>query len=341
MLNYILTAIAPILGCGNFFAKSKIEGGHFFSKEYTTMLKGVCCLLVIYVHFVGSHTNALQDAIGSFAYIAVTLFFVTSAYGMMLNAERKKDYLKTFWRNRLVALLVPCLCVNIVAFLLNIVKNDFGWSVLYFINQYVVVLLQFCVWFYIVEFSMRRWFPKRKSLGDVILISGVVISSLYFYFNKYHDPSAALGWCFERMGLVWGILLYRYFEPFVEWMDKHRMMKAIVLCLISAILGVTYLKYNVVWFWGEYLLKVILGIAIILFLFTATSNRKIGNPFGVWLGSISFEIYLSHEIVMGLLAFLIPDMQSGVFILSTVILTTLLSWGIHSVDKAIVGKFRC
>lgn len=124
-------------------------------------------------------------------------------------------------------------------------------------------------------------------------------------------------------------------------MDKHRMMKAIVLCLISAILGVTYLKYKVVWFWGEYLLKVILGIAIILFLFTATSNRKIGNPFGVWLGSISFEIYLSHEIVMGLLAFLIPDMQSGVFILSTVILTMLLSWGIHSVDKAIVRKFRC
>lgn len=119
------------------------------------------------------------------------------------------------------------------------------------------------------------------------------------------------------------------------------MMKAIVLCLISAILGITYLKYKVVWFWGEYLLKVILGIAIILFLFTATSNRKIGNPFGVWLGSISFEIYLSHEIVMGFLAFLITDMQSGAFILATVILTTLLSWGIHSVDKAIVGKFRC
>lgn len=89
------------------------------------MLKGVCCLLVIYVHFVGSHTNALQDAIGSFAYIAVTLFFVTSAYGMMLNAERKNDYLKTFWRNRLVALLVPCFCVNIVAFLFNIVKKRF------------------------------------------------------------------------------------------------------------------------------------------------------------------------------------------------------------------------
>lgn len=165
MLNYILTAIAPILGCGNFFAKSKIEGGHFFSKEYTAMLKGVCCLLVIYVHFVGSHTNALQDAIGSFAYIAVTLFFVTSAYGMMLNAERKNDYLKTFWRNRLVALLVPCFCVNIVAFLFNIVKNDFGWSALYFNNQYVVVLLQFCVWFYIVEFSMRRWSQNASCLA--------------------------------------------------------------------------------------------------------------------------------------------------------------------------------
>lgn len=88
-LNYLLTALAPLIG-GNFIIGSKIERGTFFSKDYTSMLKGVCCLIVIYVHFHGAYTNTLQDAIGSFGYIAVTLFFLISAYGMMLSSERKK-----------------------------------------------------------------------------------------------------------------------------------------------------------------------------------------------------------------------------------------------------------
>ena len=31
------------------------------------MLKGVCCLIVIYVHFHGAYTNTLQDAIGQYS----------------------------------------------------------------------------------------------------------------------------------------------------------------------------------------------------------------------------------------------------------------------------------
>ena len=59
-LNYLLTALAPLIGGGNFLIGSKIERGTFFSKDYTSMLKGVCCLIVIYVHFHGAYTNSLQ-----------------------------------------------------------------------------------------------------------------------------------------------------------------------------------------------------------------------------------------------------------------------------------------
>lgn len=338
--DYLLTALAPFIGGGNFLIGSKIERGTFFSKDYTSMLKGVCCLVVIYVHFHGAYTNTLQDAIGSFGYIAVTLFFLISAYGMMLSSERKKDYLNHFWRNRLVALLIPCLCVNLVGIALNFVEGSFEWHAIYQINGYVKVLLQFCLWFYIIELCKRKWFPKRHQLGDCILIAGIVVSSIFLYLFIYDDSSSTAGWCFERMGLVYGILLNRYYQPFVKWMDSHRCIKAVLLCVVSAVLGIAYLKYKMVWFWGAFLLKITLGLFIILFLFTASSNRKIGNRFGLWLGNISYEVYLCHGMVREFLAYAMSELSSGMFILTTVIATLILSYFVHSIDKIIVKKLR-
>lgn len=304
------------------------------------MLKGVCCLVVIYVHFHGAYTNALQDAIGSFGYIAVTLFFLISAYGMMLSVERKADYLHHFWRNRLVALLTPCFFINVAGMLLGLAKCGIDWHGIYQINGYVKVLLQFCLWFYIIEWSKRKWLPLNHRLGDALLIGGVALSSIMSYLFAEGELSSKSGWCFERMGLVWGILLYRHYKTFVAWMDSHRFVKAIILCVVSGAFGVAYLKYKMVWLWGAYVLKITLGIFIILFLFTATSNLKIGNRIGLWLGSISYEVYLSHGMVMGFLAYMWSDLSSGVFILTTVVVTLILSYLVHSIDKIVVGKLR-
>lgn len=340
LLNYLLTALAPLLGGGNALIGSRLTSGEFFSKDYTNVLKGLCCIIVIYVHVGASHGNTLQDAIGSFAYVCVTLFFLVSAYGMMLSAEKKKDYLRHFWRNRLVALLIPCLLINIVSYAFNLTKGTAQWSMLYNINHYVQVLLQFCVWFYIVEICKRRWFADKTTLADCMLIAGVTISSILLYVFVHGEVSAQSGWCFERMGLVWGILLYRYYNKIVGWMDKHRLAKVVVLCIVSGLLGVAYLKYKTVWLWGEYLLKIVLGVAIIMFLFTSTSNRSFGNKVAHWLGDISYEVYLSHGFIMGVLAYFCAGLQSGAFILSTVILTLGFSTVIHSIAKPIVRKLR-
>ena len=108
MLNYILTAIIPVLTI--FMGVKAKEGNNtedLFSRDYTSVLKGLCCIIVVMVHIRDGYTNSLQDAIGSFAYVCVTLFFMISAYGMQLSVESKADYLNHFWRNRLLALLIP------------------------------------------------------------------------------------------------------------------------------------------------------------------------------------------------------------------------------------------
>lgn len=70
----LFTMLAPIFFWSNLLLHSKLEKGNFFSKDYTTVLKGLCCLVVIYVHVKPPYCNALQDAIGSFAYVCVTCF---------------------------------------------------------------------------------------------------------------------------------------------------------------------------------------------------------------------------------------------------------------------------
>ena len=340
--TYLLTLLVPLLGGGNALFNSKLQDGHFFSKDYTTVLKGLCCLIVIYVHVNEPYTYTLQDAIGSFAYVCVTLFFLVSSYGMMLSVEKKKDYMKHFWRNRLASLLIPAFLINVFSFVLGFINTGlYNVPILYYLNSYVAVLLQWCLWFYVVMRCKERWFPEKTILADWILIVGVVVSSLYLYLFVDAEVSAEAGWCFERMGLVWGVLLYRYFDRFVEWMDKYRWVKVSILTILGGILGIAYLKYKMVYFGGAYLLKIMLGLVLILLLFTATSNRKFGDKVSLWLGNISYEVYLSHHMMMAALICWLPlEVNGGVFILLTVLSTIVVSSIIHSVGKPVVNKLR-
>lgn len=294
------------------------------------------------MHVRSPYNNTLQEAIGSFAYVCVTIFFLISAYGMMLSAEKNKEYLKHFWRNRLVALLIPCILINIVAFGLHVINfGEYRYSILGELNSYVAVLLQWCLWFYVVELCNNRFFPENYMLKDTLLIGVVIISSLCNYFLVDAKVSAEAGWCFERMGLVWGVLLYRHYDRFVKWMEKNMLPKVIVLGVLGGILGVAYLKYKVIYFWGAYLLKVLLGLVLILFLFTATSNRLFGDKASLWLGNISYEVYLSHHMMMAALICWLPmEVNSGVFIFLTVLSTLAVSIVVHSIGKPIVNILR-
>ena len=73
----------------------------------SSTLKAISCIVVIMVHFKEGHQNFAQDAIGSFAYVAVTIFFLLSGYGMTYSIEHKTGYLKHFWRDRFSSIIIP------------------------------------------------------------------------------------------------------------------------------------------------------------------------------------------------------------------------------------------
>lgn len=317
--------------------KRNSESKFFLSKDYTTTLKGLAALIVVFVHFPEEYQNPVQDMIGSFAYVAVTIFFLFSAYGMQYGIEKKNGYLRTFWLNRFANLVIPNWMINIVTALIVLIFADSSVvsGNVFRLNHYVWVLLEYCVVFFIIEFLHRRYSPYSRRTADILLISIVVAWSIISYL---YEPGT--DWCYERMGLVWGLLLFRYLEQIRRWMTSRNLVKIIILFIACAIAGVCYLKFKEVWLYGQYLLKVLLGLLIIVFLFLTTVKLRIANPVTRFIGNISFEIYLSHVFVMRLIDYFVPGLESGVFIVLVFISCIAFSALVHQADKRLIALIR-
>lgn len=341
----LTTLFILVLIAFSFLYKSKNdESGNFFlSKDFTTTVKGICALVVVFVHFPGKCGNSLQDAVGSFAYVAVTLFFLFSAFGMFYSYERG-GYMTSFWRNRLVSLLTPQLFVNVAFWALLFV---FGLSSqfqrLWSVNNYIVILLEYCAAFYVLAFVKDKFF-KSTGIGwfVAVLNSLVFLSSIVIYISRSRTTEGVdLDWCYERWGLIWGSLIYYYRKPIKAFVERNcKLWRISMFMAVSAVLGVLYITNKEVWLYGEYLLKILLGAVIIFTLFLSMYGRIYFNAILKFLGTVSFEIYLCHVGVMNIILALNGEMSSNLFVGLTFGSTILLAFIIHSVDSKVVKLLR-
>lgn len=338
MSSLALTATIPLFIVFSFLWKARIvsiDNAQFMSKNATDTLKALCAMIVVMVHFPTPYQNAIQDAVGSFAYVAVTFFFLFSAYGMQWSLSNKPNYLKHFWRGRLVSLLLPHILINIIFCVVQSVNMGlFQVDTLIYANNYVVILLEYCLLFYVVMVFCKFRHVKSFKWAFVLISAVILISSLLLYFLTISPVDGRHGsmWCVERIGLIWGLLLFAFFAKIKKWMGKYTIIKLCLFGIVSIILGILYIKDSKnVFFWGEYLLRALLGLSLVITVLLLVRRLEIGNKITRFLGSISYEIYLSHGFVMSALALNFPALSSGEFILITYFVTILLSWLVHKI----------
>lgn len=138
------------------------------------------------------------------------------------------------------------------------------------------------------------------------------------------------------MGFAWGIILYRIKDRFVEILNKDWIKKSILLCVASGITGIAYLQFKPIHFFGDYLLKIILGILIILFMLALNVKISVGNRVSNYIGSISYEVYLIHGLAFQIVEKIKPDMLSGLFVLSSLIVTLIISSVAKKINVSII-----
>ena len=143
-------------------------------------------------------------------------------------------------------------------------------------------------------------------------------------------------WCPEVLGFAWGILLGRWKNRFTGWTDKGWLAKNAGLCLLAGILGVGYLMGKGIPFWGDYVLKIVLGMAILGLILGLNTKISIGNRVSRLLGAISYEVFLLHDVSFFMLEKVFPGLNSGVFILMSLLVTAALSLAVQRISARVL-----
>ena len=272
---------------------------------------------------------------GSFGYIAVTFFFMTSAFGLGLGMQQKPKRIHSFWRSRLPKLLIPQILCNVFFALLFLClfNSEISLGSILHIHEWIKWLL--CCYFL---FWLTNRIFKNEKARQIIPCVCVAVMSLLLYFLQQKAIITTTIWPTEIYGFVWGLLLAAHYDRFGAFGNKKWVLKVIISCCVALLLGVLYLKFKPVVFFGEYCLKIVLGLAIVAFILILNTRISIGNKIISFFGNISFEVYLVHGSVMTLLSELLGEISSGLFIFLSILVTIGIAYVLHLLSQLLLKQ---
>lgn len=338
MLTYtIMTILLTVLLIFSFYNCQLEKRNKVFDLDDTLFLKYIFCFIIMLVHIPNIYTNKIQNIIGSFAYVGVTLFFMISSYGLKYNLENKKNYLKKFLRTRIPKLLIPAIFTNLVIFIFTICTSNFTSNSLFeiiYVDKWLLVLLTFYCIFYFVN-KINKIHHK-----DITLIILIIIFSL---IDKFTSFKITYTWPVESLGFAYGICLYnaqKRIKHDKTYNNRNLILKIVLNIIICMIFGILYLKFKNIFIIGDYFVRIILDIAIIILIIQLLKIIKFRNKIINFIGSISYEIYLLHRRIFKILVNLDLIHNSGMFILISFIIIILVSTVISKLSKLIQEKVK-
>ncbi|MBR1893095.1 MAG: acyltransferase [Lachnospiraceae bacterium] len=338
MIESVLTLV-PLLVLGVILLSGiTVSDGpnEIFGFNDCKIMRGFWCIVIIMVHLPAEHGNPIQDAIGSFAYIGVSFFFMTSGYGLTVSREKvpQIEFIRTFWNKRIFKIILTCLVSNVIIYLIwnHYLKGVLIPSFLVSVNPWVLWLLA-CYFFFwisnVISGNSRIW----KS----ICIVAVLMFSFVIKYLILHGNITDTEWTVEVYGFIWGILLASLKSKFTTFFyDKWR-IKLSILLITSITLGLTYINYKTMVFYGDYLLKIALGLAITVLLLAANIRVSLGSRLGKFVGAISFEVYLMHMYMFSVIEAVAPSLSSGVYVAVSIFVSVCMAYIDHLIVSFILN----
>lgn len=337
-ITYLIMCLIIAFMIFSILWKARVPGNseHFFNLENTKALRGFWCYWVIIVHLPEIYGNRIQDLIGSFGYVGITFFFMTSGFGLALINEKRKDSIRIFWRKRLPKILITGVVANLLSILLYIVLFHYkvNWLSVLNVEEWIKWLLVCYLFFWLCCLI----FKKNARLGYYVCCAAVAVSSFVIYLLEHFGIYRETIWVTECYGFAWGILLAVFYKEFVKWAERKWIKNVIVMLVLSLVLGIGYVIFKPVFIFGEYLLKILLGIAITLFMLLLNIKVSVGNKLINYLGDITLEIYVIHQTAYVLIYLIYPELSSGMFLLVSMVLSVALASVVHFISNYLANK---
>lgn len=325
---YIILALILLIG-----AKPASKGewcGDALSLRVSKGLLGFCAVGIMLHHmsqtiyFAGEDPGVLMFMV-NIGVCFVGMFFFFSGYGLYSSLRDKPDYLKGFLRNRLPAVFVPFYLCNFIFILGSyfagyqfqkgellpyltgaVLMNGQMW--------YIVEILILYLLFYLV-------FRLIKNRNAACIVYGALLMILIaFSLWLGHDtktPTQGLWfhgeWWYNTTFMIWvGIMFARWERQILGVIRRFYWPIFAVFLLLTALLynGTLYMLQNKgYWYewdgypgyrekWQTLGVQFFFVFALVITVVILTQKIKFSNKILDFLGEISLELYLIHNLFL-------------------------------------------
>lgn len=298
---------------------------------YFDFLRGVAIIIVIGIHCYTIDNNILFRQVLN---AAVPLFIAVSGFFLSQKVIKDRDQYVVFWRKQIPKVYVPTLFWSLPLLILAVYRGvGIGKSIVNFFScgfsiYYFIVFIIQC--YLILPFVLRLESKYNKIMWGSSLMSIIwvglmvrltVIEGISLPIVVYAGPLPCW-FMFFMLGIILGKYSVRNYSL---WWPILITICGLVLSSVSA----KYLLYVYHSGVGIKPTAFVYAFGLILFLF----NVKIENFIKkenfiykqiVWIGSISFPIYLVHMYILGFVVSKMSISSWSLRIIITVILTSML-----------------
>lgn len=343
LLLIIITLIcAKYAGRGRFFTDN-------FSLADTRAQKGFFAIAVILHHL----CTYLSDAFPSLflfkhaGFLAVGGFFLISGYGLQYGVSRKDDYLRGFFRKRLLAILLPYYVINMFyiasRYISGALTKRYIVMSLFGMNLWYVTAI--CV-LYIGFWLSYRLFGKDKGKYAITVFVGIYILALLTVNKVFGNAEFGYWWYNSVICFALGIWYCDKKEKIDRALQGGYWVKLAVcgvLFLMSYRSAAVAADPTSLWVLADQILCAILFAVLVIML---SMKVRIGNSVLDICGDLSFELYLFHAILIlffrsgiSIGSYVIhlasPDLYLAAILVGTFAMSVAVHWACGKVLKVI------
>lgn len=302
------------------------------------------------------------DLFVSLGYLFVGIFLFCSGYGLYKSFKTKPDYLKGFFKRRILPLIVAFYSTGFIFLVVRILmKQDMGngqfWIYLSGLQMpnpnawFVVALPLFYLGFYLA-FRFAKNENAALILSSLVVIAYIVIG----LYQKHHDWWLGGEWWYNSAHMfIVGLWFAKFESSIVKHVKKWywiylpvMFVGAFVLFGLSEKAQAVFSYYGDTWDAPDTIFRRIVclvsqgaaGIAFTFTTFLITMKVRIGNPILKFMGGITLEFYLIHGLFVELFCYSFTGKGPGLYYIKDVALYVLVVLVLSVPSAWILKKFH-
>lgn len=327
-------------------------------KNYISILNVLACIGVVILHtFETGYTSdanfVFEVLIRAIAFCAVPVFFMIT--GATLIDYRERYDTKTFFKKRLLKVIIPLIIWSIIYFIINFFKGKFSINDLSFkfvFEYFFLVKTNLIFWFFVVIIGIYLAIPvislipqesRRKAFLYIIIITFIFnqfLPDLLYHLNLNYNydlkfPLTYSGWI--------AFIFIGYYIDKYEIVKKHRVIIYVLgiigfLTMVVPTIFISYHKNESCSWFDEYYDApcVLYSASVFLFFKSKINNNQIVTkimPFINFAAPTTLGIYVLHIAIRDFLRYFYTYSYFGMNLVLTMSILTICFIVVKIVQK--------